>query len=74
MLDSNSFTKVDKESLNFLKDVHSWKWYFACGRRMMIVGVGVSNRAFRQGDENLPISYVHVAKYGVCLGHERKYM
>ena len=42
VLDSNKFTPVHKDSIDFLKDVHSWKWYFACGRRMMIVGVGVS--------------------------------
>ena len=41
-LDSSNFTIVDKESVNFFKDVHSWKWYFAFGKRMMIVGVGVS--------------------------------
>ena len=42
ILDSNNFTTVNKDNINFLKDVHSWKWYFACGKRMMVVGVGVS--------------------------------
>ena len=44
ILDSCNFTAVDKDNIDFLKDVHSWKWYFACGKRMMIIGVGVSTK------------------------------
>lgn len=25
-----------------IKDVHSWRFYFACGKRMILVGLGVS--------------------------------
>ena len=66
MLESNKFTQVDKDSLNFLKDVHSWKWYFASGRRMMIVGVGVSTRASHQGDETR-LFCVHVYRGIWCM-------
>lgn len=68
MLDSNRFAQVDKESLNFLEDVHSWKWYFASGRRMMIVGVGVSTRASHQGDEILPLSLCISSEIWCMLG------
>ena len=29
---------------NLPVDVHTWKWYFACGQRYLVVGTGVSAR------------------------------
>ena len=42
ILNSSSFTSVTNEQMVFLDDVHSWKWYWACGMRLLIVGLGVS--------------------------------
>ena len=41
---SDNFKDIKKESLPFLVDPHSWKWCFACGRRFLIVGLGVRER------------------------------
>ena len=41
ILQSSKFAVVARDSLNFLQDVHSWKWSWACGKRLMIVGLGV---------------------------------
>ena len=41
---SDNFKDIKKESLPFLVDPHSWKWCFACGRRFLIVGLGVGER------------------------------
>ena len=43
MLDSSNFLPVGKGTLDFFKrDIHSWKWCWACGKRLMLVGLGVS--------------------------------
>lgn len=40
-LRSNQFTTVTREGLDFLRCIHSWKWCWASGKRMMVVGLGV---------------------------------
>ena len=43
-MESSKFQSVVNSELceaKFLNDVHSWKWYFACGRRFLIIGLGV---------------------------------
>ena len=42
VLESSNFTSMDKDSLDFFKDIYSWKWGWACGKRFMLVGMGVS--------------------------------
>lgn len=42
VLNSENFQMVDCDSLDFLKDVHSWKWCWACGKRCLLIGLGVS--------------------------------
>ena len=41
-LNSSEFTILTKETMCKIKDVHSWRFYFACGKRMILVGLGVS--------------------------------
>ena len=41
-LKSDEFATVSKEGLDFLRSLHSWKWCWAAGKRMMLVGLGVS--------------------------------
>ena len=40
LLQTTNFKPVEG-NVDFLEDVHSWKWYWACGKRLMIVGLGV---------------------------------
>lgn len=40
-LRSNQFTTMTREGLDFLRCIHSWKWCWASGKRMMVVGLGV---------------------------------
>jgi len=42
LLNSSEFTVLTKETMCKIKDVHSWRFYFACGKRMILVGLGVS--------------------------------
>ena len=42
MLDADNFIKVDITSLDFMRDIHSWRWCWASGKRYMVVGLGVS--------------------------------
>jgi cap1 methyltransferase len=39
-LRSDRFPTVTREGLDFLHSLHSWKWCWACGKRMMLVGLG----------------------------------
>ena len=41
-LQSDQFPTVSKDTLEFLRGLHSWKWCWASGKRMMVVGLGVS--------------------------------
>ena len=42
ILNSAMFTSLTKEAMCKIKDVHSWRFYFACGVRKLLVGLGVS--------------------------------
>lgn len=42
ILNSAMFTSLTKEAMCRIKDVHSWRFYFACGMRLLLVGLGVS--------------------------------
>ena len=42
ILNSATFTSLTKEAMCKIKDVHSWRFYFACGVRKLLVGLGVS--------------------------------
>ena len=42
ILNSGKFTSVNMDNLEFLRDVHSWRWTWACGKRLLIIGLGVS--------------------------------
>lgn len=42
LLNNDNFTKISSTNLDFVKDVHSWKWCWASGKRYMVVGLGVS--------------------------------
>jgi hypothetical protein len=42
MLHTDKFVKINTNNLNFLTDVHSWRWCWACGKRYLVVGLGVS--------------------------------
>ena len=41
ILATSSFTAVTGEDDKFLVDVHSWKWFWAAGKRYLLVGLGV---------------------------------
>ncbi len=43
---STNFECVTMDKLSFLKDIHSWKWCWACGKRFMLIGLGVSIFSF----------------------------
>ena len=42
LLNSTSFQTVSKQNIPFEEYPFSWKWYWACGKRYIIVGLGVS--------------------------------
>ena len=42
ILNSANFIPLTKESMCRIKDIHSWRFYFACGLRLLLVGLGVS--------------------------------
>lgn len=42
MLSTQSFTELDLTTMKKIKDVHSWRWCWACGKRYMLVSLGVS--------------------------------
>ena len=51
-------------------DVHTWKWYFACGQRYLVVGTGV-----RTDECGMPNIYLHTQRVYVdvdvgstCMG------
>ena len=37
-LKSDQFPLVTRDGLDFLRSLHSWKWCWASGKRMMVVG------------------------------------
>jgi cap1 methyltransferase len=39
-LKSESFAAVTRDGLDFLRCLHSWRWSWASGKRMMVVGLG----------------------------------
>ena len=41
ILATSSFTTVTGEDAKFLVDVYSWKWFWAAGKRYLLVGLGV---------------------------------
>ena len=43
VLNTKNFHSVTIDVLDFLKDIYSWKWHWACGRRYLLIGLGVSN-------------------------------
>ena len=42
LLNSTSFAAVTRQNIPFEEYPFSWKWYWACGKRYIIVGLGVS--------------------------------
>lgn len=40
VLYTKSFIEINKTNLNFMKDVHSWRWCWASGTRYMVVSIG----------------------------------
>ncbi|XP_064386721.1 cap-specific mRNA (nucleoside-2'-O-)-methyltransferase 1-like isoform X2 [Halichondria panicea] len=44
---STNFECVTMDKLSFLKDIHSWKWCWACGKRFMLIGLGGSGQLKR---------------------------
>ena len=72
-LKSDRFTAVTSEGLDFLRCVHSWKWCWASGKRMMVVGLGVRQRDLSLSPSTLPpsLSLSPLAEeQGVCVGDE----
>ena len=59
ILNSAMFTSLTKESMCRIKDIHSWRFYFACGMRLLLVGLGVS----------LWCSYYSCVYFTLCLLH-----
>lgn len=43
VLNTKNFHSVAIDVLDFLKDIYSWKWHWACGKRYLLIGLGVSN-------------------------------
>ena len=64
---SDNFKEIKIDQLPFTQDPHSWKWYFACGKRFLIVGLGVSRR--RERESNMFI-FFYLEKSDLFLGHE----
>ncbi|XP_065911664.1 cap-specific mRNA (nucleoside-2'-O-)-methyltransferase 1-like isoform X2 [Dysidea avara] len=55
LLNSSEFTILTKETMCRIKDVHSWRFYFACGKRMILVGLGRNNVC--SWETNSPLSF-----------------